>query len=706
VPDKAVISHRGEKYEIGRGKRFYGIWVIGAPYDAPVDRWPENSDGWEQAWRRFVSIEKPGTIAAVQASRSGLRLPFNRAADAPAPGNPGATAPPGLVPDDDDDLISFGGDEDDVAATPGAGPNSAGSDSAGSGSAGPNSAGPNSAGSGSAGSDSAGSDSAGPNSAGSGSAGSGSAEGVSSWTDSAETDSARTDGIAASVTAAALPAPELPVTPGAPAAGGTSRGASAPAGPAPVGAPRAGLVPFGEGRRPGTALLAAEGLLVVGVVLGLGGLFPAYVGGQSLLSQTDLVVPHLCYVVGWAVSAALIALGFARYGTARLGALLGLGLSAVTFGLFVADFGEVIQGSASLGTGLVVSLLGWLACTAGSALTLAVVGGGDAADSTPAGSASTGTATGFGQPAYGQQGYFPGYAQPGSAHPGHAQPGYAQPGHSFPGYGQPGHGQAGYGEPGYGEPGYGQSGYGQSGYGQPGYAQRPYQAQPGYGMAGFGSRAGRRIAGRSWLAWPSRAEAGPLGLLLLAAVGTVAAFAPSWDSYTLTTASGTSQTLTAGNAFANPGWVIFGNVAVMVAVVLVAALAAMWRPPRQGALLLAGAIVPLAAQAVSALIQVSQPASASMFGISQAQASAIGLTITSGVTSIFWVYCVFVISLLVSCAWLLTTPARPAMPPIPGVPWSPVPRGDGAAASAGGPDTRDGTDNEGRAEGGGQSAYA
>ena len=29
MPDKAIISHRGEKYEIGRGKRFYGIWAVG-----------------------------------------------------------------------------------------------------------------------------------------------------------------------------------------------------------------------------------------------------------------------------------------------------------------------------------------------------------------------------------------------------------------------------------------------------------------------------------------------------------------------------------------------------------------------------------------------------------------------------------------------------------------------------------------------------
>ena len=57
MPEKAVISHRGEKYEIGRGKRFYGIWVVGAPYDAPVDRWPENRDGWQQAWARFTTIQ-------------------------------------------------------------------------------------------------------------------------------------------------------------------------------------------------------------------------------------------------------------------------------------------------------------------------------------------------------------------------------------------------------------------------------------------------------------------------------------------------------------------------------------------------------------------------------------------------------------------------------------------------------------------------
>ncbi|MGH3298301.1 MAG: hypothetical protein ACRDP7_41575, partial [Trebonia sp.] len=78
MPEKAVISHRGEKYEIGRGKRFYGIWVVGAPYDAPVDRWPENRDGWQQAWARFVALEEPGTIKAVTRERKGLPLKLGR----------------------------------------------------------------------------------------------------------------------------------------------------------------------------------------------------------------------------------------------------------------------------------------------------------------------------------------------------------------------------------------------------------------------------------------------------------------------------------------------------------------------------------------------------------------------------------------------------------------------------------------------------
>jgi hypothetical protein len=314
----------------------------------------------------------------------------------------------------------------------------------------------------------------------------------------------------------------------------------------------------GPRSRRGVAVLVGEALLVLGVVLGLAGLFPAYEGSQSLLSQSDQVVPHLLYVIGWALTAALVALSVARpSNAARVGSLFGLGLSAVTFGLFLADLGEVTSGGVSLGSGLVVSLLGWLACTAGAALALAA----------------------------------------------------------------------------------------------------------NAGPSGLPSRPVR----------PGRVHAGPLALLVLAAIGTAAAFAPSWDRYVLAfAAEGTSQTITAGNAFDNPGVVIAGNVVVMAAIVVVAILAALWRPPRQGALLLAGAIVPLVGDAVSALIQSGQPATPGMFGISAAQASAAGLTISTGLTGIFWVYLVFVISLLVSCAWLFTEPGHHVMPGIPTSPWTPA----------------------------------
>src|SRR5262249_54931715 len=78
VPEKVTISHRGARYEIGRGKRFFGIWAIGAPESDPIDRWPENHDGWEQAWTRFVALETPDTITAVEPSRGRLALPRPR----------------------------------------------------------------------------------------------------------------------------------------------------------------------------------------------------------------------------------------------------------------------------------------------------------------------------------------------------------------------------------------------------------------------------------------------------------------------------------------------------------------------------------------------------------------------------------------------------------------------------------------------------
>lgn len=291
-----------------------------------------------------------------------------------------------------------------------------------------------------------------------------------------------------------------------------------------------------------TMTIVAAAVLAAGVASGIAGLFPAYLWGASLARQAENLAPHLIYLTAWTAGAVLVLLGGTRQ---RAGALLALGTSIVTFGLFFADAGQAIASGARVaGAGLTLGLVGWLACTLGSVLAVRL-----------------------------------------------RQPGLAD---------------------------------------GPG---RLRDRRPGDG---------HRVAA--------------IVSAVVAGLGAAIAFAPSWDRFTLRTQAGVLQTLTEGNAFANPAPVIAGDIAVMVAVVAVVVLAVMWRPSRLGAALLAGAVIPLAAQSISALIQLSHPASSAQFGISPPQAAQIGLTISSGPTFVFWVYCAFVVALALSCAQLILTP--------------------------------------------------
>ena len=315
----------------------------------------------------------------------------------------------------------------------------------------------------------------------------------------------------------------------------------------------------------GTAVrVMAAALLGAGVILGIAGLFPAYVGGASLAQQTDQLIPHAIYLAVWAASAVLILLGGTRL---RLGRLLSLGLSAVTFGLFFADAGTAISaaGNSGGGAGLVLSLMGWVVCAAGTAVAF---------------------------------------------------------------------------------------------------------------LAGSGS--GSRAVPEGVLARPRGSALGPVVLVVLAGLGVAAAFAPSWDSFTLRTAAGQAQTVTAGNAFSNPGLVIAGDVLVMIVFAAAVIAAALWRPARYGAVLLAGAAVPMAAQAISAIVQVGTTPGPTQFGIPAATARSLGITISAGLTPAFWIYFGFLIALVVSCAWMLFTPQPAPVTPGDGYGWN-GPRPDAPA---------------------------
>jgi hypothetical protein len=491
VREIVAIWYRGSKYQIGRGRDFYGIWPAGESVSQPLERWPLTREGWSGAWSRFTAVEAPGTI--VQAGSPRVTPTGPRTV---APAGPSGT-PPHMPP-----------------AVPSGPAMSAPSASAPSGSA------P----SGSAPSGSAPSGSAPSGSAPSGSAPSAPATSTPFMPPAGTPSGSRLFMPSRPVvTGPADLRPEVPITlPASVSAGdrGTSlTGASRPA-------------------------VVAAMLLAVGVVCGIIGLFPVYLGGASLAQHADELVPHVIYLAGWTASALLILLGGDR---ARIGALLGLGLSVVTFGFFFADLGTVIAGGTQgMGAGLVLGLVGWLFCAAGSLAAFLLLRTG--------------------------------------------------------------------------EPG-----------------------------------------------WSRGTRVDSVLVLTLAGLGAAITFAPSWDRYVLHTAIGVSQTVTAGNAFANPGPVIAGDVMVMVALVAVVVAAALWRPVRYGAALLAGGVIAMAAQAISAVIQVAEGTSPAQFGFTPGQAAQAGLTISSGFTPAFWIYCAFVAALAVLCARMLRSRSgRPdATPPGP-----------------------------------------
>lgn len=63
-----TYTHTGNRYVLGYGHDFYGIWDRESPAE-PVARYPRTPDGWAQAWQRYTAQEPTAvTIPTVSAA--------------------------------------------------------------------------------------------------------------------------------------------------------------------------------------------------------------------------------------------------------------------------------------------------------------------------------------------------------------------------------------------------------------------------------------------------------------------------------------------------------------------------------------------------------------------------------------------------------------------------------------------------------------
>jgi hypothetical protein len=156
--------------------------------------------------------------------------------------------------------------------------------------------------------------------------------------------------------------------------------------------------------------------------------------------------------------------------------------------------------------------------------------------------------------------------------------------------------------------------------------------------AGVGLALGRRPAG-----WPSRPggrRIAPAAILVIAAIGTAAAYGPLSFSYTWSGGS-----LVSGDLYPpSQSLITDANFFLMVIFVAAVLAAVLWVPARLGAALAAGALIPMALQAVWTLVAVAEFVPPGAAG---------------DVTPAFKAYCAFIIAGAIACGWLATTREAP-----------------------------------------------
>ncbi len=54
--DAMQYTHSGQRYLLGYGQSFFGIWDRQSP-NSPMERFARDDAGWAAAWRRFTQLE-------------------------------------------------------------------------------------------------------------------------------------------------------------------------------------------------------------------------------------------------------------------------------------------------------------------------------------------------------------------------------------------------------------------------------------------------------------------------------------------------------------------------------------------------------------------------------------------------------------------------------------------------------------------------
>jgi hypothetical protein len=81
--DEALqYTHSGGRFLLGYGDGYFGIWER-ARSGAPVERFPRTFDGWQAAWRRYVTLEPIHTEVAL--GTAPIPSPMAAAATIPPP---------------------------------------------------------------------------------------------------------------------------------------------------------------------------------------------------------------------------------------------------------------------------------------------------------------------------------------------------------------------------------------------------------------------------------------------------------------------------------------------------------------------------------------------------------------------------------------------------------------------------------------------